>query len=70
MPWPTSDDYETEQLRDRIDDEYEKLVEDAMYAYECQQCGTGSDPDDHQRTTPHWCNSCDTVTTHERREDK
>lgn len=34
--------------------------------YKCQICGKYESIDDHQRHTPNWCGSCESVTTFEK----
>lgn len=43
-------------------------LDEAQCDYECQVCGKGSDPDDHKKHTHNWCERCDEMTFHERRD--
>lgn len=49
-------------------EEYLDAIDDAMCDYECQICGEGSDLDDHKKHTHNWCEACDEMTFHERRD--
>lgn len=48
-------------------DDYVEAIKEVTANYECTNCETGSNPDDHKKVVLHWCNECDEITYHERR---
>lgn len=53
-----------------LQEAWEEALSNPDYNYKCQPCGLRCVLDDeYQQVAPSWCDTCGTVTSHERLED-